>query len=100
VTVTGEAVGYRAPPKSLMATTLMANPTNVLRSRTPARLYVYDTILERLAYNLKHMAFEFSLLVSAPKPVMGQGRQFRGRFPDHKLHVLEIPRQPSEESVI
>jgi hypothetical protein len=46
---------------------------------THARLYVDDTLLEWLAYNLKHMAFEFGPLISAQKPIMGQGREFRGR---------------------
>jgi hypothetical protein len=50
-----------------------------VRSGRYARLYVYETLLERLAYNLKHMAFEFGPLVSAQKPIMGQGREFRGR---------------------
>jgi hypothetical protein len=67
---------------------------------TRGRLYVYDALLARPAYNFKHMAFECSLLVSAPKPIMGQGRRFRGRFPERKGHVLEIPPQPSEEGVV
>jgi hypothetical protein len=97
VTVVG---GYRALLESLTAITLKANPMNVLRSMTPARLYVYDTILEWLAYNLKHMAFEFGPLVSAQKPVMGQGCRFRGRAADCKRRVLEILRWPFEEGVI
>jgi hypothetical protein len=45
--------GYRALPESLTAITLMANPMNVLRSRTPSRLYVYDAVLQRLAQDLQ-----------------------------------------------
>jgi hypothetical protein len=60
----------------LSRTTSAASAT---RSMTHARLYVDDTLLEWLAYNLKHMAFEFGPLVSAQKPIMGQGREFRGR---------------------
>jgi len=34
-----------------------------LKFMTPARLYVYDTILNRLAYNFKHIAFELGPFV-------------------------------------
>jgi hypothetical protein len=67
---------------------------------TPKRLSVCDAVLERLAYTLKYMAFEFGPLVPALKPIMGQGYLFRGRFPNCKRHVLEILCQPSEERVI
>jgi hypothetical protein len=51
--VTGTVVGgYRALPESLIAITLMANPMKVLRSRTPARLYVYDTLLEESSVSI------------------------------------------------
>jgi hypothetical protein len=92
--------GYRTRAEPLKVNSRAANVSRRLRSRTPEKLYLYDTLLEQLAYNRKHMAFECSLLVSARKLIIGQGRQFRGRFPDHKRHVLEIPRQPSEEGVI
>src|SRR5262249_10695468 len=48
--------GYRALPESLTAITLMANPMKVLRSRTPARLNVYEAVLEGLAQALQDMA--------------------------------------------
>jgi hypothetical protein len=71
-----------------------------MRSGKYAKLYSYETLLERLAYTLKYMAFEFGLLVSAQKPILGQGCPFRGRFPHCKRHVLEILCQPFEESLI
>ena len=77
-----------------------AKVAKTLRFRTPAKLYIYETLLEWLAYNLKHMAFEFGPLVSAQKPVMGQGCRFRGRAADCKRRVLEILRWPFEEGVI
>jgi hypothetical protein len=52
VTVVG---GYRALPESLTAITLMANPMNGLRSRTHARLYVYDAVLKWLAHDFQDM---------------------------------------------
>jgi hypothetical protein len=51
-------VGSRALPEPFTAITLMANPMNVLRSRTPARLYVCEAVLERLAQDLEPMASE------------------------------------------
>jgi hypothetical protein len=38
----------RALPASLTTITRRANSAKVWRSRTPAKLYVYDTLLERL----------------------------------------------------
>jgi hypothetical protein len=43
--------GYRALLESLPAITLMASPMNLLRSMTPAKLYVYDAVLGRLPEN-------------------------------------------------
>jgi hypothetical protein len=39
------AGGYRAGPESFPAITRLANSTKVLRFKTPARLYLYDTLL-------------------------------------------------------
>ena len=49
VTVVG---GYRTLPKCLTAIIRMANSAKVLRSSTPAKLYVDETILEWLPQNL------------------------------------------------
>jgi hypothetical protein len=53
------------PPE---AVSRAAKVAKTLKSRTPARLYICDAVLERLAYNLKHMALECSLLVSHQSP--------------------------------
>jgi hypothetical protein len=55
--------GCRSQPELPEVERRAAKAAKTLRSRTPARLYLDDTLLERLAYNLKHIAFEFGLLV-------------------------------------
>jgi hypothetical protein len=64
--------GYRALLESLTVSTLMTNPMNVLRSRTPARLYVYDTLLEALAEHLEHMAAKFGEFIQKEHAVVRQ----------------------------
>jgi hypothetical protein len=54
--VTGEVDGYRALPAFLAAITCRANSARILRFSTPAKLYVYETILERLTQGLKDTA--------------------------------------------
>ena len=49
VTVTVVAGGYRAVPESPTAITWRAKSTTALRLKTCGRLYLYDTLLERLA---------------------------------------------------
>jgi hypothetical protein len=55
-----------------MATILMANPTNVLRSRTPAKLYVYETLLERLPQDLQDMAAALGQLIQEEHAMVRQ----------------------------
>jgi hypothetical protein len=64
--------GYRALLESLTAITLMAYPMNLLRSMTPARLYVYDTTLERLAPDLQDMAAELGPCIQEEHAMVGQ----------------------------
>jgi hypothetical protein len=45
-----------------------AKVAKTLRSRTPAKLYVYDTLLERLAQDLQHMAPERWLFIQISTP--------------------------------
>jgi hypothetical protein len=54
---------YWTRPARLAVSSRLAKLIKSLRFMTCGRLYVYDTLLERLAYNLKHIAFEFGLLV-------------------------------------
>ena len=51
-------VGRRScvPHDPLAGMTLTANPARALRSSTPAKLYVYETLLERLAQDPQDMA--------------------------------------------
>jgi hypothetical protein len=48
--------GYCVLPNRLIAITRRANSAKIWRSRTPARLYLCDPILERLAQDLEDMA--------------------------------------------
>jgi hypothetical protein len=72
--VTGTVVmgGYRALPECLTTITRRANSAKVLRSRTPAKLYVYDTLLQRLARDLQHMTPELGKLIQTEYAVMCQ----------------------------
>jgi hypothetical protein len=97
VTVTAVGGGYRALHESLMVIIRLANSANLWRFRTCGRLSVENTLLKWLAYNLKHMALEFGSVVSALKPVMGQGHQFRGKAAGCKRHVPEILLRPFEK---
>jgi hypothetical protein len=74
--------GYWTRSEPLKLSSRAAKVARRLRSRTPAKLYIYETLLERVAHNLKYIAFECGPPASALKPIMGQGRPFRGRFPD------------------
>ena len=49
-----------------------AKVAKTLNSRTPARLYVCDPILERLAQHLQQVAFELGPLVEAQEAVVRQ----------------------------
>jgi hypothetical protein len=72
-------VGYHALPESLMALIRKANSVKELRSRTPAKLYVYDTLLEWLAQDLKDMAAELGPCIQEAHAVMGQRHVTRPR---------------------
>jgi hypothetical protein len=77
-----------------------ASAAKATMSGTRGRLYLYNTLLEGLAYNLKHIAFEFAPLVWALKPATGQGFRFRGGAADCRQCVLEILRRLSEDGLI
>jgi hypothetical protein len=53
VTVVG-SYGTQAEPLEVMSRA--ANAAKALRSRTPAKLYLYDPLLQRLTQNLKDTA--------------------------------------------
>jgi hypothetical protein len=72
VTVTVLGGGYRALLESLTVITRRANSAKELRSRTPARLYVYETILERLPQDLQDMAAELGPCIQEEHTMVGQ----------------------------
>jgi hypothetical protein len=66
------AGGYRARTASLTAMTHRANATKMLRFSTPARLYLCDTLLERLAQHFEHMAAELEEFIEVENTVARQ----------------------------
>jgi hypothetical protein len=50
----------------------MASPASTLRSRTPARLYLYDTILEWLSQDLQDMAAALGKFIQEEYAMVGQ----------------------------
>ena len=68
VTVVG-SYGTQAEPLEVMSRA--ANAAKAWRSRTPARLYVYDTLLERLAQDLEDMAAELGQFIQEAHAVVG-----------------------------
>jgi hypothetical protein len=64
--------GYPPLPESLTAVIHMPNSTKVLRARTPARLYIRDTLLERLAPGLEDMAAAFGDFIQAAHAMVCQ----------------------------
>jgi hypothetical protein len=79
VTVTVVVDGYRMLTASLTAMTRRDNSAKELRSRTPAKLYVYDTLLERLAQDLEDMAAEFGPFIQERHAIVGQRHVARHR---------------------
>jgi hypothetical protein len=79
VTVTMVVSGYRAPPGSLMAIIRKANSAKELRFRTPAKLYVYDTLLERLPQDLKDVAAALGPCIQEEHAMVGQRHLARQR---------------------
>jgi hypothetical protein len=65
--------GYRALPASLMVITRRANSAKVWRSRTPARLYVYDAVLSWPPENFKDRSFAISGSTSEPVSLTHDG---------------------------
>ena len=66
------AGGYRARAASLTAMTHRANATKMLRFSTPARLYLCDTLLQRLPQDLQDMAAELGELIQEEHAIVGQ----------------------------
>jgi hypothetical protein len=71
VTVVG---GYRDWPTCLTAIIRMANSVKVWRPTTPAKLYVYDKLLERLTQDLEVIAAAFGEFIQATHAWCGCAR--------------------------
>jgi hypothetical protein len=61
---------YWALPYSLEIMTRAAKAAKALRSSTPAKLYVYKTLLERLAQDLQDMAAACRPFIQEAHPVV------------------------------
>jgi hypothetical protein len=61
--------GPRLEPPEVMSRA--AKVATTLTSRTPAKLYIDETLLERLAYHLQDVAAEFGQLIQEEHAVVG-----------------------------
>jgi hypothetical protein len=71
VTITVLVDGYCTRPDSLTLSSRIAKVLRRLRFRTPAKLYVYDTILERLPQDLQDMAAALGQFIQEEHAVVG-----------------------------
>jgi hypothetical protein len=67
-----EVSGYRALPESLTDITRIAKSAKLLRSRTPAKLYLYDTLPKRLSQDLEDMPPELRQFIQEENAVVCQ----------------------------
>ena len=79
VTVTVLVDGYWPQTEPLMLSSRTAKVARRLRFRTPAKLYVDETILERLAQDLQDMAAELGPCIQEEHAIVGQGHFARHR---------------------
>jgi hypothetical protein len=63
MTVTVVMSSYRPLPEPPEFVSRAAKAAKTLKLRTPAKLYVYETLLERLAQDLENMAAELGPLI-------------------------------------
>jgi hypothetical protein len=64
--------GYCRLPKPTDVVSRAAKVAKTLKSSTPARLYVYDTLLERLAQDLEHMTAKLGQFIQEEHAVVRQ----------------------------
>jgi hypothetical protein len=72
VTVTGVVGSYGALPEPIEVMSRAAKAAKALRSRTPAKLCVYDTLLQRLPQHLQDMAAELGPFIQEEHAMVGQ----------------------------
>jgi hypothetical protein len=94
VTSTVVIGGYRTLPECLMTITRRANSAKVLRSRTPAKLYSCETILEWLAQDLQDMAAKLGPCIQEAHTMVGQRHVTRPR------HVAPADQPRLREGVV
>ena len=63
---------HRPLPEPTGVMSRAANATKALRFRTTARLYAYDTLLDRLAQDLEHMTVKLGEFTQEAHSVVGQ----------------------------
>jgi hypothetical protein len=84
---------YRPLPEPPKFVSRAAKVAKTLKLRTPARLYVYDAVLERLPQDLQDMAAELGQFIQEAHPVVRQRHLARHR------HLWPPPISPTSEMV-
>jgi hypothetical protein len=92
VTSTVVIGGYCTLPECLMTITRRANSAKVLRSSTSAKLYSYETLRERLAQDLRHMAAALGPCIQEAHAVVGQRHFARQRYGPPRSRAIRFAR--------
>ena len=79
MTVTVVMNGYRPRAEPLKLSSRAAKVSRRLRSRMPAKSYVYDTLLELLPQHLQDMAATLGSLIEEEHAMVGQRHLARHR---------------------
>ena len=74
--VVGSYRPLREPPEVMSHA---AKAAKTLKSRTPAKLYIYETLLERLPQHLQDMAATLGSLIEEEHAMVGQRHLARHR---------------------
>jgi hypothetical protein len=64
--------GYCRLPKPTEVVSRAAKIAKTLKSRTPAKLYVYETLLQRLPQHFQDMAAELGEFIQKEHTIVGQ----------------------------
>ena len=94
VTVTVLVDGYWTRPDPLKLSSRAAKALKVLIFSMPARLYVYDTLLQRLPQNLQDVAAELGPFIQEEHAMVGQRHFARHR------HVAPADQTRIREGVV
>jgi hypothetical protein len=91
VTVTVAVDGYWTRAEPLKLSSRAAKVARKLRSRTPAKLYVYETLLQLLEQDLQDVAPEFRKFIQEKNAVVRQRHFDRQRCRPMPLFVKNVP---------